>query len=192
MKRDFGFRLEAHSTIDLEVVEGDIVKADTDLITNAANTGLIMGDGVAGALLRAGGPEVQDGVIGSAPIELGSAVLGPSGYLPCMGIVHGAVMGEDRQTNDDLIYETTVACLGFLGGGGYDSPDAPPWVHSIALPAFGTGVGGVDLDRCGEMMRYALTDARLGSPSDDDVEWRVVIVLFGDEDYDKFIQGFLG
>ncbi len=127
----------------LEVVDGDITALDVDAIANAANDGLWMGAGVAGAIKRAGGEEIEREAIAKGPIPVGSAVATGAGRLRARYVIHGAVMGRDLRTNADLIERTTRSCLEVADGLGCES---------LALPAFGTGVGGFSLDECARIM----------------------------------------
>jgi len=61
--------------IEIEVAQADVTKLDVDAITNAANTRLKHGGGVAAAISRAGGPEVQRESDEKAPIGLGDAAV---------------------------------------------------------------------------------------------------------------------
>lgn len=129
--------------LQLEVREGDIAQVEADAIANAANDHLWMGAGVAGALKRAGGDEIEHEAMAQGSIELGSAVATTAGRLHARYVVHGAVMGQDLRTNAELVRKTTHSCLGVADGLG---------CRSLALPAFGTGVGGFPLDECARIM----------------------------------------
>src|SRR5215204_3621136 len=93
-----------------------------------------MGAGVAGAIKRAGGEEIERDAVAKAPIEVGEAVPTSAGRLPARWVIHGAVMGQDLRTNGELIGRTTESCRRVADELG---------AESLALPAFGTGVGGV-------------------------------------------------
>jgi O-acetyl-ADP-ribose deacetylase (regulator of RNase III) len=127
----------------LEVCEGDIAAVEADAVANAANDVLWMGAGVAGALKRAGGDEIEREAMAQGPIELGSAVATTAGRLPARWVIHGAVMGQDLRTNADLVRRTTYSCLALADELG---------CRSLALPAFGTGVGGFELAECARIM----------------------------------------
>ena len=77
----------------LEVVIGDITTVDTEAIVNAANTGLWMGSGVAGAIKRAGGEEIEREAVSKGPIRVGEAVATGAGRLPYKAVIHAAAMG---------------------------------------------------------------------------------------------------
>jgi O-acetyl-ADP-ribose deacetylase len=150
----------------LEVVEGDIAELEVDAIANAANNALWMGAGVAGAIKRAGGAEIEREAVALGPIEVGAAVATGPGRLRAGHVIHGAVMGEDLRTNDELVRTTTRRCLELAEELG---------CRSLALPAFGTGVGGFPLEDCARIMVAA---ARAHEPSSLE---RVVFGVFGAE-----------
>jgi O-acetyl-ADP-ribose deacetylase (regulator of RNase III) len=150
----------------LEVVEGDIAALEVDAIANAANDHLWMGAGVAGALKRAGGEEIEREAVAKAPIGLGEAVATGAGRLNAGHVLHGAVMGQDLRTSADLVRRTTRSCLELAEELG---------ARSLALPAFGTGVGGFPLDECARIM---VAEARAHEPRSLE---RVVFAVYGDE-----------
>jgi O-acetyl-ADP-ribose deacetylase len=152
--------------LTLEVVEDDITTLDVDAIANAANDRLWMGAGVAGAIKRAGGEEIEREAVGKGPIPVGDAVATGAGRLTARHVVHGAVMGQDLRTDDDLIARTTRRTLEVADELGADS---------IALPAFGTGVGGFPLEECARIM---VAEARGYEPRS---LRRVVFAVYGPE-----------
>jgi O-acetyl-ADP-ribose deacetylase len=157
--------------LTLEVVDGDITALDIDAIANAANDRLWMGAGVAGAIKRAGGDEIEREAVAKGPIAVGSAVATGAGRLRARFVVHGAVMGQDLRTSADLIERTTVSCLEVADGLGCES---------LALPAFGTGVGGFSLYECARIMVAA---TRAYEPA---TLRRVVFAVFGEIAADAF------
>ena len=152
--------------VEISVIEGDITKLDVDAIANAANDRLWMGAGVAGAIKRAGGEEIEHEALRKGPIEVGDAVATTAGRLRARHVIHGAVMGQDLLTSRSLIRKTTRRCLEVADELGCES---------IALPAFGTGVGGFPLDECAELM---VAEARRHEPRS---LRRVAFAVFGEE-----------
>jgi O-acetyl-ADP-ribose deacetylase (regulator of RNase III) len=150
----------------IEVVEGDIAALEVDAIANAANDRLWMGAGVAGALKRAGGEEIEREAVAKGPIPLGEAVETGAGRLRARWVVHGAVMGQDLRTDADLVRRTTASCLRLADELG---------ARSLALPAFGTGVGGFPLDECARIVVGEVQAFRPRSLE------RVVLAVFGEE-----------
>ena len=150
--------------MNLEVVEGDITELEVDAIANAANNELWMGAGVAGAIKRVGGAEIEQEAVAQAPIALGQAIATGAGNLRAKHVVHAAVMGQDLQTSAELISQATRRTLEVADELG---------AHSLAMPAFGTGVGGFPIERCAELM---VTEARAFEPANLE---RVVFAVFG-------------
>jgi O-acetyl-ADP-ribose deacetylase (regulator of RNase III) len=150
----------------MEVLEGDIATLEVDAIANAANNHLWMGAGVAGAIKRAGGEEIEREAVAQGPIEVGDAVATGGGRLQARHVIHGAVMGQDLRTNADLVARTTRRVLEVADELG---------ARSLGLPAFGTGVGGFPLGECAEIM---VREVRSYEPQSLE---RVVFAVFGDE-----------
>lgn len=150
----------------LEVVEGDIARVEVDAVANAANNALWMGSGVAGALKRAGGSEIEREAVALGPIPVGSAVATGAGRLAARWVIHGAVMGQDLRTDAGLVRRTTGSCLALADDLG---------ARSLALPAFGTGVGGFPLGECARIMVEVV---RVHEPRTLE---RVVFAVFGAE-----------
>jgi O-acetyl-ADP-ribose deacetylase len=152
--------------LERSVVEGDITALDVDAIANAANNELWMGAGVAGAIKRAGGEEIEREAVAKGPIAIGEAVATGAGRLKARWVIHGAVMGRDLRTNAELVRQTTESCLRVADELG---------AESLALPAFGTGVGGFPLDECARIMVAAVGAHEALSLR------RVVFAVFGEE-----------
>jgi O-acetyl-ADP-ribose deacetylase (regulator of RNase III) len=126
----------------VEVLETDITTLEVDAIANAANTRLAHGGGVAGAISRAGGPDVQRESDARAPIGLGEAVETSAGQMPARWVIHAATMELGGPTSADIIRRATAATLWKAEELG---------ARSLALVAFGTGVGGFPLEQAAEI-----------------------------------------
>lgn len=155
----------------LEVVDGDITRLEVDAIANAANDQLWMGAGVAGAIKRAGGEEIEREAVSLGPIDVGDAVATGAGTLHARHVIHGAVMGQDLRTSAEQVERTTRRCLEVADELG---------AESLALPAFGTGVGGFPLDECAEIM------VRVARAHEARALRQVVFAVFGDESRSAF------
>ncbi len=129
--------------IELEVLQADVTKLEVDAITNAANTQLRHGGGVAAAISRAGGPEVQRESNEKAPIGLGEAVETTAGDMPARYVIHAATMELGGPTSPDIIERATRSTVRRADELG---------CRSLALVAFGTGVGGFPLDDAARLM----------------------------------------
>ena len=152
----------------IEVQQADITKLEVDAIANAANTRLRHGGGVAGAISRAGGPSVQAESDKRAPIELGEAVETSAGEMPCRWVIHAATMELGGPTSAEIIRRATVSTLAKADELG---------AKSVALVAFGTGVGGFPLDRAAEI---EVEEVRRHLDSGSSIE-RVVFAVRGDD-----------
>ena len=93
--------------VELEVLQADVTKLDVDAITNAANTQLKHGGGVAAAISRAGGPDVQRESDEKAPIGLGEAVATTAGDMPARHVIHAATMELGGPTSAEIIERAT-------------------------------------------------------------------------------------
>jgi O-acetyl-ADP-ribose deacetylase (regulator of RNase III) len=129
--------------VSIETERGDISQAQVDAVVNAANNHLWMGAGVAGALKRAGGAEIEREAVAKGPVEVGEAVVTSGGALPAKYVIHAAVMGQDLRTDESKIANATRNCLIRASELG---------IRSIAFPALGTGVGGFPIDVAADVM----------------------------------------
>jgi len=128
---------------EIEIVKADITQTDTDAIVNAANNQFWMGAGVAGAIKAAGGAVIEEEAVKKGPVVPGEAIYTGAGRLRFKAVIHAAVMGQDLRTSDKLIRQATVSSLRIADGLG---------LKSLALPAFGTGVGGFPMKACANLM----------------------------------------
>src|ERR1700759_4015083 len=95
----------------IEVLDTDITQLEVDAIANAANTRLIHGGGVAGAISRAGGPAIQSESAALSPIDLGAAVATGAGELPCTWVIHAATMHLGGETSAEIVRAATASTL---------------------------------------------------------------------------------
>ena len=151
---------------EIEVAEADVTKLEVDAIANAANTELRHGGGVAGAISRAGGPEIQAESDRAAPIGLGEAVETTAGELPSRWVIHAATMELGGPTSAEIIRRATGSVLAKADELG---------AKSLALVAFGTGVGGFPVEKAA---RIEVEETRRHLASGSDLE-RVVFAVRG-------------
>ena len=165
----------------LEIESGDITALKVDAIANAANDHLWMGSGVAGAIKRVGGGVIEREAMAQAPIALGDNAVTGAGDLAARWIIHAAVMGQDLRTDADIIARATYNVLQTAERLG---------ARSLALPAFGTGVGGFPLYACastmlGQVQLYLREHPRSGLR-------RVVFSAFGADAAAAFKNAMVG
>jgi O-acetyl-ADP-ribose deacetylase len=150
---------------ELEVVAGDITKLEVDAIANAANTDLAHGGGVAATISRAGGPDVQRESYERAPIGLGEAVETTAGDMPARWVIHAATMELGGPTSGEIIERATRSTLVKAEELG---------ARSLALVAFGTGVGRFPVDEAARIMVSAARE------HEGDLE-RIVFAVHGED-----------
>jgi len=157
----------------LELVEGDITEQESDAIVNAANSSLILGAGVAGAVRSKGGPTIQQECdqIGGCPV--GGATITTGGNLKAKHVIHavGPRMGEGDE--DEKLKNATLCSLKVADDNG---------LKSIAFPAISTGIFGFPIDQCAKIMLTNSIDYLKG---DTGLE-KVVFCLYGQESFDIF------
>ena len=157
----------------LELVEGDITDLEVDAVVNAANEGLQLGSGVAGAIRQKGGPSIQEECnrIGHTPV--GTAVMTGAGHLKARQVIHavGPRMGDGDE--DKKLAAAIRASLALADRRG---------MKSIALPAISTGVFGFPMERAA---RILLTEIHRFLQGGTKLE-RVVICLRGEEAFGIF------
>jgi O-acetyl-ADP-ribose deacetylase (regulator of RNase III) len=151
----------------VEFITGDITSQRVDAIVNAANTDLLLGAGVAGAIRRAGGPAIQEECSRIGPIPLGQAAITSGGNLPAAWVIHAAGMHLGGGVSATSCGEATRHSL---------QRAAEKRLASVAFPAIGTGVGGLSMSDCARVM---LDEVAAHLKSETSVE-RVVFVLFDD------------
>ena len=156
--------------VRFEVVEADLTTRNVDAIVNAANNHFWMGGGVAGAIKRAGGGSIEIQAMTKGPVPVGESVVSDAGRLPARYVIHAAVMGQDLQTSAGAIGEATRTTL---------MRAEELEIDSIALPAFGTGVGGFPPSESAK----AMIDAAIAFVRKAPVRKlkRIVFVLFSSE-----------
>lgn len=134
--------------MEIEVKQGSILEAEAEAITNAANSQGWMGGGVAGAIKRVAGEEVEQEAVAKAPIPVGSAILTSGGRTRFKGIVHAPTMEQPAmQIPASNVGKATLAALTCAEQAGFTS---------LAIPGMGTGVGGVAREEAAREMLQAI------------------------------------
>ena len=159
----------------LELVEGDITEMETDAIVNAANAQLILGGGVAGAIRKKGGPEIQADCDKIGGTFVGGAVITTGGKLKARHVIHavGPRMGEGGE--DEKLRNATLNSLKLADEN---------HLKSITFPAISTGIFGFPIQRCAEIMLAAAIEYLRGNTGLE----RVVFCLYGQDSYAAFAR----
>lgn len=167
-----------HYTVNrhtIEVLRGDITDQETAAIVNAANNHLWMGAGVAGAIKRKGGEDIEREAVALGPIEVGEAVITSGGKLKAKHIIHAAVMGQDLHTDAEKLVSVTRYSLKLA---------EHHHIVSLSFPALGTGAGGFSVFHCAKLM---ITEAITFLQSSKHVQL-VRFVLIDQETFQVFEQ----
>jgi O-acetyl-ADP-ribose deacetylase (regulator of RNase III) len=164
-----GAVMKAEQIIDrVQVVEGDITKQRVDAIVNAANTTLLGGGGVDGAIHRAAGPELLEAcrTLGGCPT--GEAKITRGYKLPAKWVIHtvGPVWRDGRHGEEELLascYRNSIALADQNGA------------RTIAFPSISTGAYGFPMDNAA---RIAVAEIRTFLERNSSME-KVLLVCFG-------------
>lgn len=159
----------------LEIIQGDITEMETDAIVNAANGKLIMGGGVAGAILRKGGGVIQDECDKIGGTYVGGAVITTGGNLKAKHVIHavGPRFGEGNE--DEKLRSATLNSLKLADK--YK-------LKSVAFPAISTGIFGFPADRCAKIMLSTAIQYLKGKTG----LKRIVFCLFSEEIFNVFLK----
>jgi len=157
----------------LELLDGDITEMETDAIVNAANAQLVLGGGVAGAIRRKGGPQIQAECNEIGGTFVGGAVITTGGELRAKHVIHavGPRMGEGNE--DEKLKNATLNSLKVADENS---------LRSISFPAISSGIFGFPIERCAKIMIETTINYLKGSTG---IE-RVVFCLFGRDSYEVF------
>ncbi len=173
--------------MQIEIRQGDITEQpEIDAIVNAANTDLVLGSGVAGAIRRKGGDIIDEEGQRQAPIPLGEAAATTAGRLPNKAVIHAAAMGYRAEDHAVPKKPGTASSAEIIRNATLNSLRRAEELklRSIAFPALATGVAGFPVDECAEVMIGSARDYAAANPSSS-VEL-AVFVLFTERDYRTF------
>ena len=157
--------------MEFSTIQGDIATQQADALVNAAGTSLEMGSGVAGALRRGAGDELNDAAMAKGPVDLGEVAVTDAFELDADSVIHAAAMPHygDGKATEESIQEATWNSLEAADELGCES---------LVVPVLGTGAAGFAFERaadliCSELADYkpdSLVDVRVIAYSDDEYE----------------------
>lgn len=160
----------------IELVQGDITKIKADAIVNAANTSLMGGGGVDGAIHRAGGPEILEAcrkiVARQGSCKTGQAVITTGGNLPAKYVIHtvGPVYNSGKRGEDELLHSAYLNSLKLA---------AENNVQTIAFPNISTGIYHFPKDKAAAIAVKTVKDFL----ANNEVVEKVIFVCFDDENF---------
>ena len=161
------------SHLNLYILKGDIVSENSDVIVNAANTDLLLGGGVAGAILRSGGAAIQRECNELSPISIGEIAITSAGRLSAKYIYHAATMKLGGRSNVDIISSAMKNILQLA---------EKQKIHTLSMPAIGCGIGGVDIREGAKAIFNAIQI--MGPKIKHDINLRIII--FSEDDHEVF------
>lgn len=165
----------------IEVVKDDITKVKADAIVNAANSSLMGGGGVDGAIHRAGGPAILEAckniVTKQGGCKTGDAVITPAGNLPAKYVIHtvGPIWNGGKNKERELLAKCYTSSLQLAVDNG---------CHTIAFPNISTGVYHFPKD---EAARIAVSAVKNFLKNDDRIK-KVIFDCFDEENF-QLVQG---
>ncbi len=159
----------------LELLDGDITEMETEAIVNAANARLVLGGGVAGAIRKKGGPQIQEECDGKGGTFVGGAVITTGGNLKAKYVIHavGPRMGEGDE--DQKLRNATLNSLKLADANN---------LKSISFPAISTGIFGFPIRRCAEIMLQTTIEYLRGRTGLE----KVIFCLFGGDSFEVFAR----
>lgn len=163
----------------IKLVAGDITKISVDAIVNAANSSLLGGGGVDGAIHRAGGPEIVEECkkirSRQGGCQTGDAVITTAGKLPARYVIHtvGPVWNGGSQNEAELLKRAYQSCFRLA---------QQHAIRSIAFPSISTGIYRFPKKRAAEIALEAIRDALADNPSLESVQ----IVCFDEENFEIY------
>ena len=157
----------------IRIEQGDITNAKTDAIVNAANNQLWMGAGVAGAIKRKGGEEIEKDAMSKGPIEHGGAIASTAGKLAAKYVIHAAGMRSDGYIDKESLQKSVENSLLVA---------EELQLESITFPAIGTGVAGFPANECAKIMLNVFKRMKYKSLKE------IVLILYSDTMYNLFLE----
>lgn len=157
------------SNFPIQVIEGDITRLAVDAIVNAANTTLLGGGGVDGAIHRAAGPELLEECRGLGGCPTGEARLTKGYRLPARLVIHtvGPVWRDGSYGEDSLLAACYRSCLAIA---------AREKLKTIAFPSISTGAFGFPMERAAAI---AVRECARALPGSDHLR-EIILACFGE------------
>ena len=157
----------------IKVKKGDITEILADAIVNAANEQLWMGAGVAGAIKRKGGIEIEKEAMAKGPIVHGGAIETSAGNLKAKYVIHAAGMRSDGKITEESLANTVKNTL---------TVAERLKIKTIAFPAIGTGVAGFPAEKCAKIMFDVIKKHQTKNMEE------IILVLFSEELFSIFVK----
>ena len=163
--------------MNIKVVQADITKIETEAIVNAANTSLLGGGGVDGAIHRAGGKDILDECVAirnkQGGCDVGEAVITTAGNLPSKYVIHtvGPVWSGDKEIKKQLLARCYTNCLSLA---------EKKQIESIAFPNISTGIYKFPKDEAAKIAIQTVSNFSFKTLKE------IVFVCFDEENYNFY------
>jgi len=161
----------------ISITRGNIIAQDTDAIVNAANTDLILGSGVAGAIREADDGTIQAECKRIGTIPLGKAVVTSGGATGIPWVIHAAAMEFGGSATSKFVTRAIRSSL---------ARARERELKSVAIPAIGTGVGGLPVDTCAEISIETARNHLAGETTLKEIRF----VLFSEDAHEAFRNAY--
>ncbi len=167
----------------IKVIKGDITKCQVDAIVNAANTSLLGGGGVDGAIHRVGGKAILEDcrkiIARQGGCKVGEAVITTGGNLPAKFVIHtvGPVWNGGKSGEYDLLGNCYWNCLKLAVANG---------IKTIAFPNISTGIYRFPKKEASYVAIDVVTEFLIDTENDEHQIEEVIFVCFDDENYDLY------
>jgi len=158
-----------------KIIKGDVTEQETEAIVNAANTNLILGAGVAGAIRLKGGPQIQKECNEKASIIEGEVAVTSGGNLKAKYILHAATMPPGGRSSAQIVQKAVYSIFEKL---------REYKIKSASMPAIGCGIAGVNIKDGARVIIKAV----IQEIEKDQYPEEFRIVLFTEEDYNIFLE----
>lgn len=167
------------SATTVVIIAGDLVEQDVDAIVNAANSELLLGGGVAGAIRTRGGPAIQRECDAHGRVKVGEAAITGGGELRARHVIHAASMQLGGRTTAESLRSSMDSAFRLALKNN---------VRTIAVPAVGTGIAGFPMNECARVMSECVRSALTSGWQPDEIRF----VLFGESARSTFEDAFYG
>ncbi len=171
--------VEVVSGKHLKLIQGDITLEEVDAIVNAANSHLVHGGGVAAAIVRRGGLQIQEESDRIGYVPVGQAAITGGGKLPARYVIHAVGPRWGEGDEDNKLRNAVWNSLKLAGDRLF---------RSVSLPAVSAGIFGFPKDRCARIILSTI-DRFLRENPDSSLQ-QVRVCLFDDPTVKAFQEAF--
>ncbi|MDH5717657.1 MAG: macro domain-containing protein [Spirochaetia bacterium] len=160
---------------EYKIIKGDVTEQNTEAIVNAANTHLVLGAGVAGAIRKKGGHKIQKECDTLSPVKLGDVALTSAGEMSNKYILHAATMHPGGKSSVSIIERAVKNVFNACRENN---------IKSVSLPAIGCGIAGVSIEDGAKAIMKVIKE----EIAESNIPEEFRLVLFSNHDYQIFLE----